>query len=279
MKFLLAALLLLSTSLHAQSDLKFEHGLPDSEDKWVAFPADKDGNYNYGFVYIDAQAGPTLNHEGKFKISSQGTFIPEKAKNAMVKIRLQASPAKVAFIPAAKLAELRQPATPEWLSVYKSDTTSAKHFYQWGFFYNGWGASDKALTFLSKAQALDPNYQGLDLEMGYAYNALEQYDKAISALTRALTTSSDQCYLYKELSFAEMHAGQLDKAAQTCKKGLAACSDNAIKSEIAYNLAFQFFERQDKANYKYWSGEARKWATKGDQISQALHQLDEISRK
>ncbi|WP_121328580.1 hypothetical protein [Flavobacterium sp. 81] len=77
------SVLVLVVSLHlaAQSNLQFDKRFVQSEDKWVAFPKDSTDNYPYGFIYIDAQAGLTLDYKGTFKIDEKGKFIPEKNRS------------------------------------------------------------------------------------------------------------------------------------------------------------------------------------------------------
>ena len=90
--------LVLTLNLSAQSQLQFDKKFVESEDKWVAFPADSIGNYNFGFIYIDAQAGLTLEYEGFFKIDQTGKFILDKnEKTSSMKYRLQPNNTLVAF--------------------------------------------------------------------------------------------------------------------------------------------------------------------------------------
>src|SRR5437868_4916734 len=114
MKTFLLAFTLITLKLTAQDNLKFDKRFVQSEDKWVAFQKDKDGEYTYGFIYIDAQAGLTLNYEGKFMINSSGNFIPTKLDSTNLKIRLQPNNVHVAFIPEDKFGELKISKVPEW---------------------------------------------------------------------------------------------------------------------------------------------------------------------
>lgn len=85
--------------------LTFDKRFVESEDKWVAFMPGKDSAY--GFIYIDAQAGLTLDYEGDFKILSTGEFIQTKHDSTNIKIRLKPNNFLVAFIPADKYKELK----------------------------------------------------------------------------------------------------------------------------------------------------------------------------
>lgn len=132
MKGLLLILAFFTLAAHGQTTLRFNKRFVESEDKWVAFQKDKDGTYVYGFIYIDAQAGLTLNYEGRFTIAENGTFMPAKLDSTNLKVRLEPNQVRVAFIPEEKFAELQITATPDWLKYYKTDTGSVKRLYRWG---------------------------------------------------------------------------------------------------------------------------------------------------
>jgi tetratricopeptide (TPR) repeat protein len=267
MKYLLISLVLIANNLQAQTLLEFNKLFVESEDKWVAFREDKDQTYTYGFIYIDSQAGLTFNYEGKFKVSPKGEFVPEARDSiSSVKVRLNPNNVRVAFIPSTKFADLKIKPTPEWLRFYKTDTTSIERLYRWGYLYNAWNQPAKALTYLEKGRKINPKFAGLEFELAYSYNALQQFDKSIPVLQSAIATTPGDCYLYKELSYAEMHLGQFQQAAETCKKGINICSEKPIKSEIANNMAYQYFKLKDKPNFLYWAKETKKWATKDDQF-------------
>jgi tetratricopeptide (TPR) repeat protein len=262
-------LLLITTGLHAQTQLKFDKRFVECEDKWVVFRPDKDGTYHYGFIYIDEQAGLTQQVGGAFTIAQDGTYvrIPQGLDSTSIKVRLQPNQVRVALLPPAAFASLKIKATPEWLHFYKTDTVSVKHLYRWGFLYNVWDESAKALTYLQRAQQLDPNFSGLAPELAYTYNALQQYDKAIPVALNGLKTAPDNCYTYKELSYAQLQLGQLKDAAATYQKSVSLCTDKEIKSEIAFNLTGQYYRAKDRSNFDYWAKETAKWATKGDKFS------------
>jgi len=275
MKNLLLLSTLIVTNLNAQGILEFNKRFVQSEDKWVAFQMDKDSTYSFGFIYIDAQAGLTFDYKGKFKITQSGKFVAENIDSYSVKIRLEPNRVKVAFIPEYKLTELSIKPIPDWLESYKKDTGSIERLYRWGFLYNAWNESAKALTYLERAQKINPKFQGLEFELAYAYNVLEQYEKAITILKGALESEPQNCYLYKELSYAEMYLGQLEKASETCKKGIKICSEKPMKCEIAYNMAYHYYKIKDKDKFHYWYKEAKKWSKKGDQFRSNLTKMEE----
>jgi tetratricopeptide (TPR) repeat protein len=275
MKYLFVSLLLITSNLKAQTILNFDKRFVECEDKWVVFnKRDTSQTYAYGFIYIDAQAGLTFNYEGTFTISPNGTFIPKKIDSASFKYRLTPNQVKVAIIPETKFKELQISEKPEWLKYYETDTTSIERLYRWGFLYNSWDECTKALTYLEKAEKINPQFEGLNTELAYAYNALEQYQKAIDILNATANSNTMGWYFYKELSYAEMNLGQLDKASDACKKGIEATNDKQMKSEIAYNIAYQYYKRKEKDNFKYWADETKKWATPNDRFMNGITAME-----
>jgi tetratricopeptide (TPR) repeat protein len=252
MRYFLVLISLASIRIEAQIPLNFDKRFVESEDKWVAFQKGKDSAYAYGFIYIDEQAGLTLNYEGTFTISETGQYIPKKLDSTNVKIRLQPNNVLVALIPESRYNELRVTAIPEWLKYYKTDTNSVERLYRWGYLYNGWDQCAKALTYLERAQKINPRFKGLEVELGYSYNCLQQYDKAIFVLEDALVADPTDAYTNKELVYAQVKNGQLDKAAESCKKAVELCKDQSYNGENCYNLLYSYYLKKDKANFTLW---------------------------
>jgi tetratricopeptide (TPR) repeat protein len=275
MKFPFILVTFITTAIHAQTNLKFEKRFVESEDKWVAFPIDKDSSYMYGFIYIDDMAGLTLNYEGNFKITQTGTFIPKKIDSSNFKIRLRPNKVVVAFIPENKFAELQIPAIPEWLKYYKKDTTSIKRLYDWGYRYNGWDLCAKALTYLERAQKIDPKYKGLAVELAFSYNCLSQFDKAISILNAAIHDNPTDAYFYKELIYAQIKSGNLELAAETCKKSILVCKDTSHNAENCYNLLHNFYLKKDKKNFNLWLAETKKWTSSNTSLTESVKTMEE----
>lgn len=272
--FFVTVILLLAPKAHAQPVLKFDKRFVEAEDKWVALRGKPGEPYSYGFIYLDLQAGFTMQAGGSFTIDAQGKYVPVPLKQN-VKVRLQPNRANVAVIPPDKLAELGVTPTPDWLKIYKGDTTTAGYFHRRGFAYNALDYPLGALRFLKKAYQMDPKLDNLGTELGYTYNAIGQYNEASEALRAAKLYSSDKCYFYKELSYAQMYNRQLAQAAQTAKEGISACGDKALQSEMAYNIAYQYYRLKDQANFELWAKETEKWAVKGDRF---MVNLDKMRR-
>lgn len=279
MKYLLLLLPFFVTNLKGQSNLTFDHRFVESENKWVAIRTDKDTLLNYGFIYIDATAGLTLNLEGSFTISKDGKFIPKKLGNVGMKYRLKPNNVKVAFIPSTKYTELEIKEYPDWLKIYLGDTTSVGHLYRWGFLYNGYNECAKALTYLEKAQKIDPKFKGLSVELAFSYNCLSQFDKAIIVLQNALETNPTDAYINKELIYAQIKSGQLDKASESCKKAIAVCTDNTYHGENCYNLLHTYYEKKDKKNFNLWLAETKKWTASNASLTNSIKAMeDELSK-
>jgi tetratricopeptide (TPR) repeat protein len=279
MKYFLILLTFFTATLHAQSGLKFNKRFVQCEDKWVAFPMSEDSTISYGFIYIDPTAGLTMEQGGSFTISETGRFVQKFTFSTSVKLRLEANNVQVAIIPENRLAELKVAAIPEWLKYYKKDTANIERLFKWGFMYNGWDECAKALTYLEKADAINPQFKGLAVELAFSYNCLKQYDKAMLVLQRALEADSTDAYTNKELIYAQSNAGQLDKAAESCRKAIAICKDKTYFGESCYNVLHACYEKEDKANFKIWLVMTKKWAANNENIMLKVKEMEKEMAK
>lgn len=277
MKYFLLLFALITTNFYAQNVLKFDKRNIQCEDKWVAYPMNKDSIYNFGFIYVDNEAGLTLEYEGDFKIDKKGVFKriekTDKQKTASFKYRLQPNNVAIAEIPEEKFKELSITKFPDWLKFYKTDENSIQYLFGRGFLYNGYQEFDKALTYLEKAEKIDPNYKGLQTELAFSYNALGKFDLAEIALQKDLKINPKECYTLKELAYTYNHLDKRDKSIETYNRMVSDCSNKAFIQETAYNLAFRYFQLKDKTNFEKWNKEARKWSDKENQFTQNLTQL------
>jgi tetratricopeptide (TPR) repeat protein len=279
MKLIFILLTIFTTTAQAQDFLIFDKRYVESEDRWVAFEKDSSNSFMYGFIYIDAQAGLTLNYEGSFTISSTGAFVPKKIDSVGFKVRLQPNNVLVAFIPENKFNELKIPVVPEWLKYYKTDTASAVRLYRWGYMYNGWNECAKGLSYLEKAQKADPKLDGLLVEMAFSYNCLQQYDKAVTVLQEALKIKPTDAYVYKELVYAYVKSGQLDMASESCKKAIEVCPDRSHNGENCYNLLSAYYRQKGKANFNAWLAEAKKWLAGKEELLASVKAMEEEMRR
>ncbi len=275
MKKLFILLLFFTTATRAQDFLIFDKLYVKSEDRWVAFEKDSSNSFMFGYIYIDAQAGLTLNYEGSFTISPNGTFVPKKQDSVGYKIRLMPNNVLVAFIPENKFEELKITAVPEWLTYYKTDTASVARLFRWGYMYNGWNECAKALTYLERAQKINPQTDGLLTEIAFSYNCLQQYDKAILVLQDALALKPTDAYTYKELIYAYINSGQLDKAAVSCKKAIEVCIDRSFNGDNCYILLSAYYQQKDKANFNAWLAETKKWLAGNEEMLRNVKKMEE----
>mgnify|MGYP006165717041 FL=1 len=254
MKNILLTIFFLSTlNCFSQDKLIFNTKFVQSEDKWVAFEADSVGSHNFGFIYIDSQAGLTLDYSGTFKIDNNGKFIIKKKElDGSMKVRLQPNNRLVAIIPESHFSELGISKFPEWLKYYKENENSIERLYKWGYMYNGWGECAKALEFLEKANKINPDYKGLRVELGYSYNCLNQSEKAIIILKEAIKHEPKDAYIYKELLYSQIHNNQLKEAIETYEKILKVVEDKTYNAENAYNILGEYFRQKNIEKFKEW---------------------------
>lgn len=257
-RYLLLLIIIVATKLNAQNELNFNKRFVESEDKWVVFPKAEDDSYSFGFIYIDSEAGLTLNYEGIFKISETGEFIPEKVENANMKVRLMPNNVLVAFIPENKFKELKIDVIPEWLKYYKINENSIERLYKWGYMYNGWNECSKGLTFLEKAEKINPKYKGLAVELAFSYNCLSQYDKAEKILEEDIKVNSSDAYVIKEYIYTLIKNGKIDKAIQQYNLAKVTIKDKEYDAENCYNILQYYYFQKDKDNFNKWFLELSK---------------------
>jgi tetratricopeptide (TPR) repeat protein len=249
MKYLLLLLTIASLPLNAQNSLNFTKRSVECEDKWIAYQMDKDSLYTFGFIYIDEQAGLTFNYEGEFKITKNGAFVPSRKIDAGLKSRLQPNRVAIALIPEDKFSDLHISKTPEWLKYYKGNENSVARLYKWGFMYNGWDECGKALEYLERAKKLNPDYQGLKVELAYSYNCLKRYNDAVEILKEALIIEPKDAYINKELIFAEVKLDQIDQAEKSFRKALELCEEKTYNAENAFQVVQGYFIKKDIKNF------------------------------
>lgn len=273
-KIILVITLIYSINFFGQEKLVFDKRFVQSEDKWVAFLPDSTKTYSYGFIYIDAQAGLTLNYEGTFTIDEKGKFNPKKRETeGFTKVRLQPNNVKVAFIPESKFGELKIAKTPDWLKSYKTGENSIERLYNWGYMYNGWNECEKALEFLEKADKINPDYKGLGVELAFSYNCLQQYQNAITVLKKALKKEPLEAYTNKELIYAQAKLGKLDEAEKSYKYAFKNCPDKTYNAENAYNILHGYYLIKDIKKFNSWLTETESILSSNPQIKNIVEQM------
>ncbi|VXC33023.1 conserved hypothetical protein [Flavobacterium sp. 9AF] len=265
------------TIFYAQVELSFNKKFVQSEDKWIAFQTDTINRYAFGFAFIDVKEGLMFDYEGTFKIDSLGKYIPrKKEEKKSVRLRLKPGNEKIAFIPDDKLIELQVAKIPEWLKEYKKDEGSIERLYSIGYLYNGWNECEKALEYLDKAKAINPDYLGLGVELAYSYNCLKRYEDAVEVLKNVLIKYPFDDYSNKELIYAYAKLGDLDEAEKRCRFVFKNCKDT-YNAENAYNILQGYYFKKDKKRFMNWLKESKAYFNKENQFTNLIEKMkDEL---
>ncbi len=251
--FLLTILLWTASNAIAQDKLIFNTKFTQSEDKWVAFEADSIGSHSFGFIYIDSEAGLTLDYAGSFTIQEDGTYLLKKKETeSSIKYRLEPNNVLVAIIPESHFEELEISKFPEWLKFYKEDENTVQRLYKWGYRYNEWGECAIASDYLERAKKIDPNYKGIRVELGFSYNCLGQYEKAIEVLKEAVALDPNNAYINKELLYAFIHNKQLEKAIDLYHKIIKEVPDKTYHAENAFNILGEYYRQKEVEKFTEW---------------------------
>jgi tetratricopeptide (TPR) repeat protein len=264
--------------------LSYEVHMSDCEDRWVALyhkPEDRD--YNYGFVYIDPQAGFTLHFGGSFTIGASGKYSP--APNPItpdkmtVKIRLEGN-GIAALLPPRALTQLGLPEKPDWLKYYKDEADPVAHKVNWGSFYNGIGDSRRAIDYLESAYREKPDAPKVIFELAYAYNALGRPEDAIRVSKNEFEGKKPKDELLcREMGFAYLNLKRYKEATEQYRSCVALCDDSeagrAEKSELAMNLSSAYERLGDMQNRDAWLEKAKGWAPKGSPVYKYFHPNEE----
>lgn len=279
MRLILSLILLIPHIGFSQSDtieLKFDTKYYDAVDKWVAFPKkDTDTTHNFGFIYIDQQAGFTFDYNSNFEKTNDGLKkLPRKFKDPL-KLRLTKNTINIAVLTEEQIAELELPKEPEWLVNYKKDSITPRYLKNIGLHYNANGASNLALEPLLKAYDIDPHFDGLEFELSFAYNALGQFERAISILEKAIENDSKNFYFYRELGFSYKNLNKIEEAEKIYRKGIKMSDNNFEKSEMAVNMAQSYFELRNKEKFDEWAKLTRKYAEKDSRYSQFIEHFEQ----
>lgn len=241
----------------AQTELKFDQKIIDCEDRWIAIPAEK--GYAYGFVYLDNSAGLTFFMNGTFSITDHNTFVPIDSEKTI--IRVLVNTAKFALIPKEKFAELKIEGTPRWLAFYRTDDQNVDRLFRLGYVYNRCNETEKALEYLNAVRKIDPKYPDLFYEYETVYRKMQKFGKAEISYYRGLKAAPQRPNWDKSKNdiFMLTKAGEMKKAEDIYLFALRNCADEAIKADMAYNIAFQYYKLKNKTKFKRWQNEVNRW--------------------
>ncbi len=279
-KITVLALILISNIGFAQNnltELNFDTKYFDAVDKWVAFPKkDTDSTFAYGFIYLDNQAGFTLNYEAQFQIDEQELKnIPSDSTIGFMKYRLEPNTSLVSVLNKEQITALNLPNIPEWLSTYKEGSNKVSYLKNEGYHFNHVGASHLALEPLLKAYEVEPHFEGLEFELSFAYNALGKFEKAIPILEKAIENNPKNFFFFRELGFSYKNLKMIDEAEKVYRKGIKISDDDFQKSEMAVNMAQSYFELRNKEKFDEWAKLTRKYAEKDSRYTKFIDHFEQ----
>jgi tetratricopeptide (TPR) repeat protein len=266
------------------ANLRYNVRMSDCENRWVALyrqPDDRD--YTYGFVYIDPQAGFTLQYVGRFTIDDNGDFReapnPIPADKFNLKIRLEGQNGVAALLPTRAIEQLRLQDKPDWLMFYEDKADAVTHQVSWGFFYNDIGDSRRAVEYLEHAYSQKPDAPRVVFELTYAYNAIGQPSDAIRVSRDEFAKNPKDELLCREIAFAYLRLKDYRQAVGQYQICIALLPDaetsRAEKSELAVNLSAAYRYLGDTVNRDVWLQKAREWAPKGSPVYNDLHRSEQ----
>ncbi len=134
--------------------LQYDVHMSDCENRWVSlYHKPDDREYIYGFVYIDPQAGFTLQYGGHFTIDQHemGTSTKRPILYPRKRSTLRFGSIKTELPPCSHSVpwhSLVYPEKPDWLKFYKDKADPVTHEVSWGFFYNAVGDPRRAIDYL-----------------------------------------------------------------------------------------------------------------------------------
>jgi tetratricopeptide (TPR) repeat protein len=237
----------------------------------------EDSLYIAGVIYIDPQAGFTADFGVSFAITNKGLEKRDEYSDAMFKIRLYGKNiADVAILSDKEIKQLGLPKEPDWLKHYGKNAGTNLHSVKQGLFYNSVGESHKAIELLLKVYNKEPHFEGLEFELAYAYNATKDFDKAITILNKAIKNNPKNYKFYMELGFSFINQNKLADAEKTYLEAIELATKKAQESqaEMAYNMAYSYFQIRNKSKFEEWAKLTRKYAYKNSQLYNSINLIE-----
>lgn len=204
--------------------------------------------------------------EGSFIVKSDDSIIVSKPEDSNVKVRLQNNSVQVAIIPESMFEKLKIDTIPDWLQHYKTAEKSIERLYKWGYMYNGWGLCEKALGYLLEAKSINPEYEGLLVEIAYSYNCLRKFDSAELVLTEAITIDPMNAYINKEYIYTLVQQDKISLAIMQYVKSVDSNIDDTFNAENCFNIIGFFYRKKDLNNFKIWVKQFKKWPNENEQL-------------
>ena len=200
----------------------------------------QDGGNVLGFVYIDSSAGFTFEHYGRLDHSDGAPVaVPSEleGKARLIQRIGQDFPAHCLDGPA--VLGLGLPIKPDTMQFYEDERPPGEHHASWAFHYNHIGASEIALTHVSKAIAAGYSSPSLTFEHAFALNATGEFDQTVSLLAPIAKSRDLPADTVAELAYAYLKQGKLTLSIQLYKKAVKARGKNRSTRqwEFARNIA------------------------------------------
>jgi tetratricopeptide (TPR) repeat protein len=114
---------------------------------------------------------------------------------------------------------------------------------------------DEAIEHFKRVAEINPNYNGVLINLGLAYRRLEKYDEAIAYYQRALEAYPNEIPIYAELGTIYLTTSQFDKALEIVEQGLSHRPDSAHLHAL---LAAIYLENGDRRHAQSELAEAER---------------------
>ncbi len=134
---------------------------------------------------------------------------------------------------------------------------------------------DEAIAHLKRVAEINPNYDGIWLNIGLAYRRQKNYDEAEAYYQRALEAQPGEIAVYAELGALYMARNQLDKALETVEQGLRYHPDSAHLRAL---LAAIYADKGDRRRAQAMLAEAER-INPDLEIVQAVREILDKKRK
>ncbi|HXZ03300.1 MAG TPA: tetratricopeptide repeat protein [Ktedonobacteraceae bacterium] len=134
---------------------------------------------------------------------------------------------------------------------------------------------DEAIEHFKRVAALNPNYNGVLINLGLAYRRQEKYDEAIAYYQRALEANPNEIPIYAELGTIYMTTSQLHKAMEIVEQGLHHRPDSAHLHAL---LAAIYSEKGDRRRAQSELAEAER-INPDLEVVQAVREMLHAKRK
>ena len=134
---------------------------------------------------------------------------------------------------------------------------------------------DEAIEHFKRVAEINPNYNGVMINLGLAFRRQEKYDEAIVYYQRALEAYPNEIPIYAELGTIYMTTRQLDKALEIVEQGLRYRPDSAHLHAL---LAAIYSEKGDRRHAQSELAEAER-INPDLEVVQAVREMLHTRRK